>query len=100
MNIDRKMVSLFFQIKRQMPHELREDMKIASHDIGDRLVTIYKASDGDRTMRMLIEQFMLRAGPEWAGKLSNSALPKYSVTPKYKLSHEQEHSQTTYIAFE
>lgn len=85
MNIDRKMVSLFFEIKRNMPYEQREDMKIASHDLGERLVGIYQESDSS-TMRMLIEQFMLRAGPKWAGKLSSS------VTPKFKISGSQNHS--------
>ena len=82
MNIDRKMVTLFFEIKRNMPFEQREDMKIASHDLGDRLVGIYQESD-NRTMRMLIEQFMMRAGPKWAGKLSSS------VTPKFRFRREQ-----------
>lgn len=78
MNIDRKMVSLFFEIKRNMPYEQREDMKIASHDIGERLIGIYQESD-DRTMKTLIEQFMLRAGPKWAGKLSSSLTTKFKI---------------------
>ena len=79
MNIDRQMVSLFFEIKRNMPYEQRDGMKIASHDIGERLVGIYQESD-DRTIRVLIEKFMLRAGPEWAGKLSSSLSGRFKIT--------------------
>ncbi len=74
MNIDRKMVSLFFEIKRNMPYEQREDMKIAANDLGAKLVGIHQESQNE-SLNMLIEQFMERAGPEWAKKLDKSALP-------------------------
>lgn len=69
MNIDRPMVSLFFEIKRNMPANEREEMKIASPDVGDQLVAIYQDSD-DKALKQLIETFMNRAGSDWAKQLS------------------------------
>lgn len=85
MNIDRKMVNIFFEIKRNMPFELREDMKIASPDLGARLVGIYQESDSS-PLRTLIEQFMLKAGPEWTAKLSGSATLKPYISLEETLS--------------
>lgn len=68
MNIDRPMVSLFFEIKRNMPFDERNDMKISAPDVGDRLVSIYRASN-NQALRQLIEKFMSRAGSDWKSQL-------------------------------
>lgn len=69
MNIDRPMVTLFFQIKRNLPFEIRDDLKISSPAIGTQLVSIYQKSD-DKPLRQLIEEFMQRAGDSWVSKLN------------------------------
>jgi len=69
-NIDRAMVSLFFEIKRNMPFEQRKDMKISSPTIGQQLISIYQQSN-DTSLKQLIEDFMQRAGDGWASKLSS-----------------------------
>ena len=69
--IDRPMVNLFFEIKRSMPFESRKNMKIASPDVADRLIDIYDASNNP-SLRLLIEQFMAKAGQEWSQRLSEN----------------------------
>jgi len=69
MNIDRPMVSLFFEIKRNMPATDREEMKIAAPDVGDRLVAIYQNSNNS-ALKELIETFMNHAGADWTKQLS------------------------------
>jgi hypothetical protein len=68
-NIDRAMVSLFFEIKRNMPFEARDDMKISSPIIGRELIAIYHASN-DKSLKRLIEDFMRRAGGSWLATLN------------------------------
>ncbi len=68
-NIDRAMVSLFFEIKRNMPSEQREQMKISSPLIGQQLISIYQQSNNE-ALRFLIEKFMDRAGDDWRSRLS------------------------------
>jgi len=70
-NIDRPMVSLFFEIKRNMPYDQREHMKISSPNIGQQLISIYRKS-GSAPLKQLIEDFMERAGDDWTDKLSPS----------------------------
>jgi hypothetical protein len=70
MSIDRPMVQLFFQIKRLMPTESQQNMKIASPDIAEQLIDIYVASK-NASIRTLIELFMERAGNPWTAKLKN-----------------------------
>jgi len=69
MNIDRQMVTLFFQIKRNLPFEARDDLKISSPAMGTELVSIYQTSN-DKPLRLLIEEFMQRAGDPWTSKLN------------------------------
>lgn len=68
LNIDRKMVNLFFEIKRNMPLDTRGDMRIASPDIGHQLLKLHQQSE-DTNLRRLIEKFMQHAGSEWINKL-------------------------------
>jgi hypothetical protein len=68
-NINRAMVTLFFEIKRNMPFEARDDMKISSPVIGKQLISIYQQSN-NKPLRRLIEDFMQRAGAAWESQLS------------------------------
>lgn len=68
LNIDRQMVGIFFEIKRSLPFEERDAMKIAAPGMGKKLVDIYKKSNSKR-LKKLIEKFMHRAGDDWAKKL-------------------------------
>jgi len=69
MNIDRSMVSLFFEIKRNMPATDRDEMRIAAPDVGERLVSIYQNSNNS-ALKELIETFMDHAGSEWTEQLA------------------------------
>ena len=73
LNIDRPMVSLFFEIKRNMPFEYRDDIKLAAPDIGEQLISIYEDSKND-TLKELIEAFMDRAGTQWSSKLQRGSV--------------------------
>lgn len=69
MNIDRPMVSLFFEIKRNLPATDRDEMRIAAPDVGERLVAIYQDSNNS-ALKELIETFMDHAGSEWTKQLT------------------------------
>jgi len=71
MNIDRPMVSLFFEIKRNMPAPERKEMRIAAPDVGDKLVEIYQSSNNS-ALKELIETFMDRAGSDWTKQLGEA----------------------------
>lgn len=85
-NIDRAMVNLFFEIKRNMPFEQREHMKISSPDVGEKLVSIYHRSSNN-SLKQLIEDFMQRAGGTWAGKLSPSKRSRPLFTREKIITH-------------
>ena len=70
-NIDREMVSLFFEIKRNMPFEQRDPMKISSPLIGHQLINVYRQSNNN-ALKQLIEKFMDSAGGDWTRRLSKS----------------------------
>ncbi len=69
LNIDRAMVSLFFEIKRNMPYEQREEMKISSPTIGTSLVKLYRSSS-NQALKRLIRDFMQHAGDDWLAKIA------------------------------
>lgn len=69
LNIDRAMVSLFFEIKRNMPFEQREEMKISSPTIGTSLVEVYQNSS-NKALKRLIRDFMQKAGEDWLAKIA------------------------------
>ena len=84
-NIDRAMVNLFFEIKRNMPSSEREEMKISSPLIGQKLISVYQKSNND-ALKFLIERFMDRAGEDWTGRLepakkSNFLFSRNPVAP-------------------
>ncbi len=68
MNIDRYMVNLFFEIKRNIPTSMQPAMKISDPAIGETMVSLYKKSK-DENIRLLVEIFLERAGDEWVSKI-------------------------------
>ncbi len=72
MNIDRPLVNLFFQIKRTMPLESRENMKISSPDIKQNLILAYKNSD-DETLKSMIEDFLTRTSNDWKAQVNSNS---------------------------
>lgn len=74
MNIDRPMVTLFFEIKRNLPFESRDAMKLSAPDIGERLLDIHRAS-GNPSLRSLIERFFMRAGDDWMNRINPPKKP-------------------------
>lgn len=86
MNIDRPMASLFFQIKRSVPFEARDQMKLSSPDVGKNLISLYNRSS-DKAIKLLIEDFMSRAGEEWKSQLAGSSRAKLVNAIRRKLHH-------------
>jgi len=64
MNIDRYMVNLFFEIKRNIPIHQHGDMKISNPNIGKVMLDLYKATD-DENIKLLTRIFLERAGDSW-----------------------------------
>ena len=71
MQIDRPMANLFFQIKRSIPFEHQHDMKIASPQIGEKLISLYQNSH-DQSLKALIREFLRRAGGNWVNQLNTT----------------------------
>ena len=69
MKIDRYMVNLFFEIRRNLPLALQEEMTISNPSLGDQMVSLYRVVD-DRNIKLLIKVFLQRAGEDWTAKLS------------------------------
>ena len=68
MVIDRYMVNLFFEIRRNLPTAQQRGMKISSPDLGEIMVELHNKTD-DENIRLLIEVFLERAGGTWTKKL-------------------------------
>ncbi len=68
MKVDRYMVNLFFEIKRNLPPELGADLKISSADLSSAMINVYWSSD-DNVIRTLVDAFFRRAGEEWHAQL-------------------------------
>ncbi|MFT5571288.1 MAG: hypothetical protein ACI9FR_000202 [Cryomorphaceae bacterium] len=68
MQIDRYMVNLFFEIRRNLPYAQRADLKIADSRIGNLMVDLHKSTD-DQNIKVLIEAFLDRAGAQWTRKI-------------------------------
>lgn len=71
MYIDRYMVNLFFEIKRNSPSKHRASLKISDPDLGQTMIDLYH-SLGDDANQRLIEVFLERAGDGWVAKLRDS----------------------------
>ena len=88
MYIDRKMVSLFFEIKRSLPENIRESVKISAQDVCQRLVKIHSLSNDNR-LKNLIERFLELAGDDWMTRIEplNKSIAK-SFSYKQKISEQ------------
>ncbi len=60
MKFNRRMVSLFFHIKRRVPLKNRHKTLISEPQLEKKLIKIYKESD-DKTLRAMIKTFLKHA---------------------------------------
>jgi len=72
MNIDRYMVNLFFEIKRNVPYQQQASLKISDPDIGSVMTSLYRETK-DENIKLLVRIFLERAGEKLA---SNADKPK------------------------
>lgn len=84
MQIDRYMVNLFFEIKRNLPPEQQSNLKISDHALGDTMVNLYQTCD-DENIKLLIKVFMERAGEEWLRRIA----PKPGLLPNRAPSQKE-----------
>ena len=68
MKIDRHMVNLFFEIKRNIPSAMQAEMKISDPGAGDYMVRLHQETE-DENIKQLSETFLRRAGDEWLAKI-------------------------------
>ena len=68
MQLDRSMVNAFFEIKRKLPPEIQQKLRISSPNVGDNLVALY-VSTQDPQIKELTRAFLTRAGGPWVEKL-------------------------------
>ncbi len=61
MNIDRYMVNLFFEIKRNVPIHQQDGMKISNPNLGNVMVALNKETK-DENIELLTRIFLERAG--------------------------------------
>ena len=84
MHINRKMVSLFFEIKRSLPETIRVNLKISSPDVGQHMVKIHSLSNDNR-VKNLIERFLVLADHRWLNfiePLSESVSADFEIKKK------------------
>lgn len=67
MYIDRYMVNLFFEIRRNLPTEQQRTLRIAAVDLGESMIALYQQTD-DENIRVLVERFLERAGEDWLSR--------------------------------
>lgn len=64
MNIDRYMVNLFFEIKRNIPLQQQASMKISDPELGKVMSTLYRQTE-NQNIKLLTQIFLERAGENW-----------------------------------
>lgn len=64
MNIDRYMVNLFFEIKRNIPSSQQAHMNISNPQLGKLMSQLYCRTD-DENIKLLTQIFLERAGESW-----------------------------------
>lgn len=64
MKLDRYMVNLFFEIKRNLPLEQQQDMLISNPEIEDVMINLYQITDDDN-VKLLTGIFLERADTNW-----------------------------------
>jgi hypothetical protein len=72
MNIDRYMVTLFFEIRRNIPAQQQSEMKISDPEIGKVMSKLYRQTD-DSEIKLLTKIFLERAGENWLKEADKSA---------------------------
>lgn len=80
MKLDRYMVNLFFEIKRNLPLGQQHKMLISSTKIGDVMIELYQTTE-DENIKLLTGIFLERAGEDWF-KQANKDKPITSVLNK------------------
>jgi len=60
MNVDRYMVNLFFEIKRNLPFQLQSGLKISSPTLTQDVVDVFNTTE-DENIKVLIDRFFERA---------------------------------------
>jgi len=75
MQIDRQMLGLFFEIKRSLPLNTREKLKISDSNVCKKLVVLHNHSDDDH-LKEVIERFLTFSCEEWLKQIT--PLEKYS----------------------
>jgi len=88
MNVDRYMVNLFFEIRRNIPASQARDLKLADPNLGDAMVKLYQSTD-DENIRLLTEIFLEKAGGNWLKKANPSKAAKLLKKLKLKESLEK-----------
>lgn len=73
MNIDRKMVNLFFEVRNNVPIEIRQGMKLSSPTLESDLVAVFNIIDNDK-VKADIAEFFKRSGTagSWLTQIKNS----------------------------
>lgn len=74
MKLDRYMVNLFFEIKRNLPLSQQKDMLISSPSIGTIMTNIQQITD-DENIKLLINVFLERADQNNSSDLAKSSRP-------------------------
>lgn len=73
MNIDRKMVNLFLYIRKNVPPEIRQGMKLSSPTLESDLVAVFNIIDNYK-VKAAITEFFKRSGTarSWLPQADNS----------------------------
>lgn len=91
MNIDRYMVNLFFEIKRNIPASQQINMNISNPHLGKLMSKLYCQTD-DENIKLLTQIFLERAGENWlkdAKKSANSMTKRHSKGSNKESKHRQ-----------
>jgi hypothetical protein len=80
MKLDRYMVNLFFEIKRNLPLAQQREMLVSNPNIGNVMTKLYQTTQ-DENVKLLTGVFLERAGKEWVKK-ANRKIPATEVLTK------------------
>lgn len=89
MNIDRYMVNLFFEIKRNIPSNKQTGMKISNPEIGEVITALYTETE-DENIRLLTRIFLERAGENWLEDADKILSPSGTLVQKMRTREPQE----------
>ena len=69
MKINRQMLSLFFEIKRSVSIENREQLQLSAPNIGNKLVILHSSTQNARLKDLIERFFELAEDAQWANKI-------------------------------